>query len=497
MSPSLSKSRFLSGEQCDLRLWYECFRPELASAPDAMTEALFATGHEVGRLARRRFPGGTLVEADHQHGGEAVRATRALMARGGPPVPAIYEGGFEHAGVRVRADVLVRGPDGGWDLVEVKSTTGVKAVHDLDVAIQAWVLRGAGVDLRRAGVLTLDRGYRWPGGPYDLEALFALHDRTGVVESLLPGLGPEVARLHAVLAAVAAPAIGPGPQCTTPYECPFLAHCTRHVVAPEWPLRTLPSLGARRREALEAMGVQDVREIPAGFTLTPLQSVARDAARSGADAVHGDLAGALASVAYPVHHLDFETCAPALPRYPGTRPYDPVPFQFSLHTELADGAVRHAEYLHPDAGDPREPLARALLDALGEAGSIVVYTGFEQRVIVSLAAALPALAPRLEALLPRLFDLHPLVRSSYYHPAFRGSFSMKSVLPALAPDLGYDGLAIADGALAAVRYEEALRAGEAERARIFADLRDYCGRDTEGLLRIRRELAARARVHDV
>jgi len=493
MTPArLSKTRFLSGQQCHLRLWYEVWARELASPVDAATEAIFAAGHEVGELARDRFAGGILVEEDHLHGREAVHSTAVLLAA--RAVRAIYEGGFEHAGVLVRADILVRTRDGGWDLVEVKSTTRVKEVHDLDLAIQAWVLRGAGVALRRCGVLTLDRDYVWPGGAYDLDALFRLHDRTAEVESLLPGIRAEVANLHAMLAAARAPDIAPGAQCRTPYPCPFHAHCTRDAAHPEWPLESLPALPARRREELRIMGIEDVREIPQDFDLGALQQVARQAICTGTDVIHGDLAGALASVRHPVHHLDFETVGPAIPGYSGTRAYDTVAFQFSVHTWHADGQLTHREYLHTDAGDPREPLARALLDALGEQGAIVVYTGFEQRVIGALADALPPLAAPLRALLPRLWDLHAVLRRSYYHPRFLGSFSIKSVLPALVPGLGYDALAISDGNLAAASYLQALRSADAGlRERIFRALREYCGRDTLGLLRIREALAARVR----
>jgi hypothetical protein len=288
--------------------------------------------------------------------------------------------------------------------------------------------------------------------------------------------------------------VAPGAHCTSPHACPFLAHCTRGVALPEWPLASLPALDARRREALEAMGIADVRAIPDGFRLNALQRTARDAMLRGHDVVHGDLAGALGTLRDPVHHLDFETAGPALPCWPGTRAYDAVPFQYSVHTRHADGTLAHAQYLHPDASDPREPLATALLDALGGAGSIVVYSGFERRVIAALAAALPHRAPALRALLPRLWDLHPVVRGTYYHPGFHGSFSMKSVLPALCPELSYRDLDIADGNAAAASWLRAVASDDPdERQRLFAALRAYCARDTLGLVRVLEALAARAR----
>jgi predicted RecB family nuclease len=491
MNTGLSKSRFLAGQQCDLRLWYAVNERHLASPPGAVQESLFATGTAVGELARARFPGGVLIDDDHMHGAEAVAATTRVLDDGA--VPAIYEGGFEFEGVLVRVDVLVRRADGGWNLVEVKSGTRVKEEHDLDVAIQVWVLRGAGVDVRCAGVVVLNRDYEWSGGDYDLDTMFQLHDRTTLVEGALPEISSEVARLHSMLAGDDGPRVVPGPQCHTPYECPFFEHCSKDLVEPQWPLSVLPSLKGRRLQELEAMGLEDVREVPDDFALTPIQGVVRAAVLTGTEQIHGDLAAALSEVVYPVHYLDFESANPALPRWPGTHPYDAIPFQFSIHTQQRDGTVEHSQYLHADPSDPRERLAVAMIEALGHSGSIVVYSSYEQTVIKALARALPDLASRLEDLVPRIFDLLPVVRGNYYHPGFMGSFSMKSVLPVLVPELSYDDLEIGEGSLAAMRYLQALDSGnDVSREAIFTALREYCGRDTMGLLRIHRELELRA-----
>ena len=490
---SLSKSRFLAGRQCELRLWYEITEPTLRAEPGIMMQSVFATGRAVGELARKRFPGGVLVDQDYRHSRDAVANTQSLLDS--HATKAIYEGAFEHQGVLVRADILRRVSCDSWELVEVKSTTSVKRVHDLDLAVQVWVLRGAGVAVDRASVLTLDRRYLWSGSDYDLHALFRLHDRSAAVEALLPDFDSQVAQLQTMLGAKHAPSIAPGKQCSTPYPCPFLEHCTRDVEQVEWPLSSLPSLHAKRRESIEALGVHDVREIPEQVELSALQKIAREAVITGKDAVHGNLAAALATVEAPVHHLDFETLGPAIPRYSNTRAFDAVPFQFSIHSELPDGTILHTEYLHPDGSDPREPLAQALLDALGDDGSIVVYSDFEQRAIKALANCLPQLAAPLRALVPRLWDLHRVVRDNYYHPQFRGSFSIKSVLPALLPELSYTDLTIADGRLAAIRYEQALDSDDPQmREEIFVALREYCGRDTLALLRIREVLAQRASV---
>lgn len=489
MPPRLSKSRYLAGRQCRLRLWYACFERELATPPDPATQALFETGHEVGRLARQRYPGGVPVKWGHLHADRALAETRRLV--GDRQAPALYEAAFEHRGVLVRVDILNRGED-GLELIEVKASTRVKEVHVPDVAVQLWVLRGAGVPVARAGVLTLNRDYVYDGEFLDPQALFVFHDLTGDLEPMLDEVGGEVAAFHDLLQGPA-PDIQPGPHCFTPYECPFYAHCTRGMTLPEYPLSDLPSLQAKRREALEAAGITDVREVPEEFPLSPMQALARQSVLRGEDRVHGDLSAALKTVTYPVHHLDFETVGPAIPRYAGTRPYDTVPFQYSVHTEAADGTVTHTEYLHQGEGDPRAPLAQALVEALGEAGSICVYTTYERDVIRGLARSVPALADKLEPLAERIWDLHPVIRNNYYHPEFRGSFSIKKVLPAVLPEMSYEDLDITEGGMASVSYERALRSDDwVEREQIYKALREYCAQDTLAMLALRRALAERA-----
>jgi hypothetical protein len=489
VSVRLSKSRFLAGLQCRLRLWYDCYQRQLASPPDAETQALFETGREVGILARQRFSGGALVEWDHRHSTEAIEKTAALI--GDWNLASVYEGAFEHRGVLVRADILNR-ENGGFVLNEVKASTRAKEVHVPDVAVQLWVLRGAGLDVRRAGVLLLNKGYLYDGHSLDVGELFQVHDFTETVEPMLGEVEGQVEDFHELLAG-GPPSIAPGPQCFTPYECPFYAHCSRGAVAPEYPVSELPRLSPKRMKELEAAGIVDVRDVPEDFPLSPMQATARQSVLSGEDRIHGDLAAALATVDYPVHHLDFETVGPAIPRYPGTHPYDMVPFQFSVHTQFDDGTLTHAEYLHTDGSDPRPPLAAALLRALGDQGSICVYSSYEGKVIRRLAGALPDRAPALLALVDRLWDLHPVIKNNYYHPQFRGSFSIKKVLPAVVPEMSYEDLEISEGGMASISYEQALRCDDwVERERIFRALSEYCARDTRAMVALRQALGERS-----
>lgn len=489
----LSKSRYLSGCQCSLKLWYDCYERELASPPSASQQAIFDTGTAVGVLAQQRYAGGTLVAHDHFHPDEALAQTAELL--GDASVPSIYEAAFLYRDVLVRVDVLERTP-GGWNLVEVKSGTRFKeGVHDIDVAIQLCVLRGAGLVVENAGLLTLNRDYVYDGTTLDLDQLFVLHECMAIADSLQPVVERNVESFMAMLNAGAAPVILPGAQCFTPYDCPYYAHCTRELVFPEHPLSELPRISSGDLEALAADGVVDIPQVPQDYPLTSLQQRVRAAVVSQAEYISDRLGNALHDIRYPIYYLDFETFMPAIPHYAGTRPYETIPFQYSLHVEYADGRIEHIEYLHDVDTDPRELLSVALTGALGEAGTICVYSGYEKQVIGALAATFPQYADRLRAILDRLWDLLPVVREHYYHPDFHGSFSIKKVLPVLVPGLGYDNLAIQDGQAAGLAYQKGITETDAAaRQQIFTDLRAYCGMDTEAMLRLREALHHKARM---
>ena len=485
--PNLSKSRYISGMQCSLRLWYDSYARDLAPAPDLALQAVFDTGHEVGEMARRRFSGGHLVVHDYRHVSEALKETRQVIAAGSAST--LFEAAFEHERVVVRADVIERLPGGGWRLVEVKSTTRLKEIFILDVAVQLWVLRGAGLDVREAAVLTLNRDYVYDGVRLRIDSLFKLHPVFDEASALLDSVDAKVQEMLAMLAKPAAPDIAPGEHCFTPYPCPYYAHCTRDHVSPEHGIDELPWFSAERRAELQSVGIEEVRDIPADFPLTRLQRIVRRAVREGRPLLHGDLPGALAEVTLPLRHLDFETFAPAIPRFAGTRPYDAIPFLFSVHTERDGLPPAHEDYLHEHDDDPRPQLAERLIEVLGCEGTICTYSGYERQVLRALATALPEQAEALDAIESRLFDLLPVVRNAYYHPDFRGSFSIKNVLPALVPGMGYDDLAVADGQTAAVRYVRALvSADPQEHQPTFNDLRAYCARDTLAMVKLREAL---------
>ena len=487
--PTLSKSRYLSGDQCYLRLWYDSHERDLVPPPDSSLQAVFDTEHEVGRLARKRYPRGHSIGQDDRHVCDALEETRKVIEAG--KAPALFEAAFRHEDVLVSVDILERLSRGGWRLCDVKSTSDVHAIHVPDVAIQLWVLRGAGLDVREVEVITLNRDYVHDGIALDPHSLFRSHLVLDEAEALQEIVSTRVKEMLAMLGRSAAPDIVPGAHCFTPRKCPYYAHCTRDVVQPDHGVGELPLLHACRRAQLEAAGIKDIRDIPSEFPLTALQAAVRQAVQQQRAIVHEGVSSALAELTPPVHYLNLETFMPAIPRYAGTRPFEAIPFQFSVHTVRGDVSLGNTHYLHEQDDDPRTHVADRLIEAVGTKGSICTYSHTERTTLNALAAALPERAKALTATTERLFDLRTVVRDSYYHPEFRGSFSMNSVLPVLVPGMGYGDLEIRDSTTATAQYTQALRSvSKDERQQNFRSLRAYCHRNTLAMVRLRDAIRA-------
>ncbi|WP_455378204.1 DUF2779 domain-containing protein [Petrachloros mirabilis] len=489
--PRLSKSKFLSGLQCHKRIYLEIYQPQLATPPDAGTQAILDMGTEIGELARRRFPGGQLVMAGYRRTEAALVQTAELMAN--ESVPALFEAAILADGVLIRADILERvhagdGQPTAWRLIEVKSSTKVKDVHLDDLALQRHVLVSAGLKVAGSYLMHIDTGYTYVGGNLDLDKLFAIEDVSALVSERQTTVPASLAEMKTILLLPAPPKIEPDDHCLSPYECPFWAYCTK-----EKPSRWIYHLPGARQLAgqLAQQGVTTIDDIPEGTKLTVVQRKVKD----NVEWVSEKLGSALSAVRFPVHHLDFETVMLAVPRYPGTRPYQSLPVQWSNHIEYEHGEVVHHEFLHNEGTDPRRPLAEALLDSLGNQGSICVYSPYEKSVIGQLAEALPEFRVALRTLVSRIWDLHPIVKDHYYHPDFGGSFSLKEVLPALVPSLRYDDLGIREGGQAAAEYYKMvfIECDWIERANIREALLAYCKRDTLAMLELRRVLGEKAK----
>lgn len=376
----LSKSKFLAGSQCHKRLYLQVYQPELAAQPDASGEAIMEQGHEVGLLAHRLFPGG--IKVDGSGVAEAIRITKELVAN--PEVPAIFEGAFHYQGVVVKTDILRRKED-RWRLVEVKSTTDLKEHHTEDIAIQSYAVSRSGLNLGSVWLAHINRNYVFAGGEIDPRQFFLFRNLTRRVQSLQPTVALQVRSQFRILEAACPPDVPPGPHCTDPVVCEFFSHC--NPPKPEDYIGYIPRIHASAMERLRELGVESIRDIPADFELSDFQRRVCTAMQTRQVWFSPDLKTEFDSLKYPLYFMDFETVNPAIPRFPGMRPYDPLPFQWSVQVlSEPTGTPEHYEFLAGDGNDPRHAFISSLCEVLRESGSIIVYNQqFESQRLWELA----------------------------------------------------------------------------------------------------------------
>ena len=430
---------------------------------------------------------GAVIDLRTEGVAAAVERTRMLLQTRKP----LFEAGFTAAGGLAFADVMMPMTDGAmpaWKMVEVKSSTSVKTYQEDDAAIQSHIARASGVDVRRVAIAHIDATWIYPGGA-DYSGLLIEKDVTEAALARGAEVAAWIASAQQVVAQAVPPDIQMGAQCETPFPCGFQQHCRQNLPKAEFPLAWLPRTPAKAlKDFLVQSGVQDMRDVPEAL-LTPLQRRVRDATLSGQ--AYFDAEGArqdLLKHPLPAYFLDFETIQFGVPRWAGTRPFQMLPFQFSLHRMDAHGQLTHQDFLDLSGNDPSEAFATQLARACAEPLPVFVYhAGFEGSRLKELAQRFPAIAPTLQAIRGRLVDLLPIAQARYYHPRQHGSWSIKKVLPTIAPDLGYDALPGAqDGGMAMAAYLEAIApATTSQRNAVIRDeLLAYCSLDTRAMVEI-------------
>lgn len=488
----LSKSQYVRGIQCEKSLWLYRHRKDLRTTPDTFQESIMESGTEFGILARQLWSGGVLIEADHLHPEDALTETQKAIASG---AHTIYEAAFFYNDILVRVDVLRRMPSHAtsWAIYEVKSGTKVEDVHLDDVAIQRYVLEGAGQHVQQSFVVHANGSYIRRGA-LDLAALFMPEDVTKESAERLVDVPKVLEAMKAYADAQGAPTKGIGSHCTKPYECDFKAHCWAHV--PEYSVFNLAYAKMPQKLEMFNKGVQRIEQInPDMHKLTAGQRTQVELARSGKPRVDvGAVKAFLKNLRYPLTHLDFETDNPVVPPFDGLRPYQQMPFQAVVCVQDEPGApvVEHG-FLGDGLKDPRPALAEFLVDHVARSGSIIAYhKSFECGRLEELASFFwmqgkTDKSSPLKLMIERLWDLaDPFRTNAYTHPDFRGRWSIKAVLPVLVPSMTYKGLEIGDGAAAMAAYAKLRdpKLPAAERARLIAALKVYCGQDVVAMVKI-------------
>lgn len=486
---TLSKSKLLAFRQCPKRLWLEIHQKELRH-DSAATQASFDVGHQVGDIARQLYDPNNKGELiDHQGEGFAAAFARSaeLLTSSRP----IFEAGFTAGGALAFADVMLPARKGGkrvWRMIEVKSSTSVKDYHLDDAAIQAFLARSSGVPLASIALAHIDSTWVYPGGE-DYQGLLVEKDLTVEAFGRENEVKGWIADAQAVASKRTEPKMGTGRHCTDDYECGFLDHCQSQEPQAKYPVSWLPRIQTKALKALiEDDGVTDLRDVPDGL-LNERQRRAKACTLSGK--VYFDAQNAAADLAphkLPAYFIDFETIRFAVPIWKGTRPYQQVPFQFSVHRLTRTGKVEHQSFLDLSGKDPSKAFAEALIAACGERGPVFAYNaGFETERIKELGDRFPRLKQPLLAINERVVDLLRIAKNRYYDPSQQGSWSLKKVLPAVVPDLRYDALdEVQDGRMAMNAFLEATSpdTSKIRKAQIEQQLLDYCHLDTYAMVRL-------------
>lgn len=528
MTRPLSKSKLIAFRQCPKRLWLEVHHPEWRE-DSAATQAIFASGHEVGELAQRIFdPDGTGHLIDLQALGVKAALEKTTELLQAPHARAVFEAGFSvdpagNGGVLAFADILLPEPlatntpgkPRAWHMIEVKSSTSVKDYYRDDAAIQHYTATQAGLNLASIAIAVIDNRWVYQGdGNY--QGLFRTEDLTAASIAQAPQVQEWVAQAQALVQQAQPPQCPTGPHCDSPFACGFYTYCAtqegRLNDKVAHPVHWLPYARIAAWEAQASCPVrplQSMQDVP-DHLLNPVQQRVKQAHQN--DEPYIDWQGLQQALAphnpNPAHpgqsayFLDFETVMPAIPVWAGTRPYETILTQYSCHEVKADGSIIHREFLNTGGHDPRLGLAQHLLETLGETqgmeqagrGAIFTYSAYERTQLNNLAQALPMLRPALEQVMARLVDLLPIARQYLYHPAQKGSWSIKSVLPALLgthdPSLSYERLDqaghVANGGDAQQAFMEAIAPNtpRTRRQALHEQLLVYCQLDTYAMVRL-------------
>ncbi|WP_246545443.1 DUF2779 domain-containing protein [Pelotalea chapellei] len=474
----LSKSRYMKGRQCHKSLWLYTYKPELLEVSEAAEQA-FTQGHEVGELARDIFPKGVLIPFGGFSYDQQVQQTQAALAT----AKVIYEAAFTHNGIFVKADIL-RKVRGGWEMYEVKGSSKLKDHYLDDAAVQYYVINGSGLTLTKAYVVHLNTSY-CRNGALDHNELFTRQNVTVEVLERQADVKKEIARQKRMLKGKE-PDISIGPWCSKPYNCDFDGHCWNKI--PEDSVFDLAGKGVDAFD-LYRQGIEKLKDIPQDL-LKGKQLQQSQAALCKKTIVNKKkLREFLDSLSYPLYFLDFETFEASIPKYDGLRPFQDVPFQYSLHWQKrAGGKLYHSEYLAQPNLDPRKGIVQRLLEDIPDGACVLAYwKSFESNRLKELADHFPKKKKRLHSIIDNMKDLiDPFQARHLYSWKQKGSHSIKAVLPAFVNGMSYDELKIGNGLAAMEAYHQMcyLYDKPRELAQVRKNLLEYCKQDTLAMVKL-------------
>jgi len=481
-SPFLSKTKYLDGLKCPKLLWYEYNRRDELPEIDAATQAVMDQGKAVGELAQTLFPGGIAVQREFIPEKQSEKSLDAIKHR-----KPLFEAGFVYKQAYALADILNPSEKNAWDLIEVKSSTSVKDEYYSDVAFQKYTYEGAGLKIRKCYLMYVNNQYVRKG-KIEPKKLLATEDITKQCDELIPEIEQSMADMLGVIRKADEPRVKIGPHCEAPYPCPLEAICWKFLPQDN----NVFCLYSGKKKAYELMeqGILSICDIKEDIKLSDKQQIQLLCHKNGVPHIDKKgIEGFLSTLEYPLYFLDFETINPAIPFYDNSRPFEVIPFQYSLFIiKNKDTKPEHHSYIAPGDKDPRAEILKQLKALLGNSGSIIAYNAtFEKTTLRHASEAYVEYQSWVAELEERIVDLLiPFRQFLYYHPKQAGSASLKNVLPVMTHS-NYSAMEIADGGMASIEYARVTfgeDVDEKERQRVYSALEKYCDLDTKGMIEI-------------
>ncbi|MBT5863511.1 MAG: DUF2779 domain-containing protein [Gammaproteobacteria bacterium] len=499
---SLSKSLYLNGLQCQKYLWLKIHRKEKLQKPDTNLEAIFTTGDKVGEKACKLFPGGKQIKYDETvpHS-ERIALTKKYISDG---VKTIYEATFEYDGVLVMVDILNLDNDGNFEIYEVKSSTwnskkDLKSIDTYikDISIQYYVLNGCGLKISKA-CITLLNGEYIREEKENLDKLFIHKDVMKEAMSLQNKI-PETLKVFQSTLGIkkTEPKIDIGWHCKNPNICFGYDYCwTQQRSIPEYSVFNIFPL-TKKSKALELYqkGIINIEDIPRSEKLTKIQIKQVDLVKANKVVMDKNAIKVfLKSFNYPYYYFDFETFQQAFPEFIGVKPFQQIPFQYSLHIKHHPSSKPfHEKFLADSGSDPRESLVRKLISDIPPDVTVIAFnSSFEKSILKELARQFPKYKEHLENIINNMIDLaEPFRNKYYYHPKMKGKHSIKILLPLVVPEMPkeYEKLNIKNGADAMQAFSDLATIRDIKKInKIRKDLEEYCALDTLAMVKIHDKL---------
>ena len=484
----LSKSTFIRGLQCEKSLYLHKYHYKLKDPITISQQAVFDQGKNIGLLAQKLFPNGVDASPkDYFNIAESVEKTLDFLGRG---EKVIYEATFLYDDVLAALDILVK-TSKGWQAYEVKSSTSVSLTNIADAAIQYYTIINSGIDIKDISIVYINNQYI-KDGDLNIYKLFKVKSVYNEVLDYLPIIPNEIKRLKNIIESSDIPQTDIGPHCTEPYNCDFMGTCWKHI--PEYSVFNISRLDKQKKFDLYNKGILTLDQINLDkINLNSNQLLQVKSELNQTTYIDKNkIRDFVNKLTFPLYFLDFETISSAIPLYNGSRPYQQVVFQYSLHIQRTlSSEIEHKEFLASPNQDPRISLIEQLISDCGSMGDILVYNiGFERGKLNDLIKVFPQYSDQLKGIVNRLRDLMiPFQKKWYYTPEMKGSYSIKYVLPALVPDLSYNELEIKDGGTASNTFLSMVNGkfeGNTEKTRKY--LLEYCKLDTYAMVKILEKL---------